>query len=232
MMGLFVVFLISWVLLWRVTGESITILGITPNRQRLKELLVAMLYMAIIALINFTWQAHFKEITYRINPDYSIMDFIGGSFWIIKAVVFEELVFRGALLYLLIKRSGIIRASLLSSIAFGIYHWFSYEIFGSRIVLMVYIFLVTGSSGWMFAYAFAKTRSLFAPIGLHLGWNLVTAIVFSAGPIGDQWLIQEGETVVYNDWVTLIFFTLQAILAPGIATWYLKTRYPAGRVDR
>ena len=225
MLGLVVAALLSWALLRWVAKEPIAVLGVAPNRQRVKECLVGMVFMAGIAVVNFTWQAHFKEISYRINPDYGLLDFLGGSFWIFKAVVFEELAFRGAFLYLLIKRIGIVKACLISSMVFGVYHWFSYELFGSRLVLMVYIFLVTGCGGWMFAFAYAKTKSLFAPAGLHLGWNLVTAIVFSAGPIGDQWLLQQGEAVEAGDWVTLLFFSLQAIIAPGIATWYLQTRY-------
>jgi len=190
-----------------------------------------MVFMTIIAVISFTWQAHFKEISYQINPDYRLLDFLGGFFWIVKAVIFEEFVFRGAVLYLLIKRIGIVNACLLSSVAFGIYHWFSYDVFGSRLVLMVYIFLITGCGGWMFAFAFAKTKSLFAPMGLHLGWNLVTAVVFSSGPIGDQWLLQQGTALQWGGWVTLLFFSLQAIVAPSIATWYLQTRYKYGAVN-
>ena len=227
MLGLFVVFLLSWFLLWRFTGEPITVLGITPNRQRAKEFAIGFAFMAGIAVINFTWQAHLKAFTYQINPEYSVLDFLGGSFWVAKAVVFEELVFRGALLYVLIKRIGIIKACLLSSVVFGIYHWFSYGVFGSRLILMAYIFLVTGAGGWMFAFAYAKTKSLFAPTGLHLGWNMVTAIVFSAGPIGNQLLIEQGVAVAWNEWFTLLFFSLQAIIAPGIVTWYLQTRYPS-----
>ncbi|WP_286234451.1 CPBP family intramembrane glutamic endopeptidase [Thalassotalea sediminis] len=181
--------------------------------------------MATIAVINFTWQAHFKDISYQINNNYSVLDFLGGSFWIFRAVLFEELLFRGVLLYLLIKHVGMIKACIFSSIVFGIYHWFSYEVFGSRLVLMIYVFLITGAGGWMFAYAFAKTKSLYAPIGLHLGWNLVSAIVFSAGPIGNQWLIQQGDAIQTNGWVTLLFFSLQTIIAPGLVTWYLHSCY-------
>jgi len=225
MIGLLVAILISWLLLQWVGDKPLTVLGVLPNRQRLKELLVGMVFMAIIAVINFTWQAHFKQISYQINPDYRLLDFLGGSFWIVQAVLFEEFVFRGVLLYLLIKRIGVVNACLFSSAVFGIYHWFSYEVFGSRLVLMIYVFLITGCGGWMFAFAFAKTKSLFAPVGLHLGWNLVTAIVFSSGPIGEQWLVQQGTEVQWSDWITLLFFSLQAIVAPGIATWYLQTRY-------
>ena len=225
MLGLFVVFSLSWVLLRRLAGEPITVLGITPTWKRCNEFLLGMGFMAAIAVINFTWQAHFKQVTYVINTEYSLPDFFRGSFWIFRSVLFEELVFRGAILYLLIRYIGAIKACLLSSVIFGIYHWFSYEVFGARLVLMIYIFLVTGMGGWMFAFAYAKTKSLFAPVGLHLGWNLVSAIVFSSGPLGDQWLIQQGDAVNAGDWVTLIFFSLQAIFAPGLVTLYLLARH-------
>ncbi|MEN7341836.1 MAG: CPBP family glutamic-type intramembrane protease, partial [Pseudomonadota bacterium] len=86
-------------------------------------------------------------------------------------------------------------------------------------------FLVTGAGGWMFAFAYAKTRSLFAPTGLHLGWNLVAAVVFSSGPIGNQWLVQQGEGAYASEWITLLFFALQTIVAPGLVTWYLLKFY-------
>lgn len=222
---LLVAFLFSWLLLRVVIKEPITVLGIAPNRQRVKECLVGAAFMAGIAVINFTWQAHFKEISYEVNPDYGLVQLLGGSFWVLKAVILEELVFRGVILYVLIRHIGIVKACLLSAILFGIYHWFSYGVLGSRLVLMIYVFLITGSSGWMFAFAFAKTKSLFAPTGLHLGWNLITAIVFSAGPIGNQWLLEQGEAVQTSDWVTLLFFSLQAIFVPGIVTWYLQKVY-------
>ncbi len=225
MIGVLIVFLSSWFLLRFLAREPVTALGITPNKQRVKECLVGMLFMASIAVTNFIWQAHFKEITYQLNPDYGMGQMLNGSFWVLKAVLFEEFIFRGAILYLLIRYIGTVKACLLSSLAFGIYHWFSYDVFGARLVLMIYILLVTGCGGWMIAFAFAKTKSLYAPTGLHLGWNLVTAIVFSTGPIGDQWLLQQGEAVEWSEWVTLLFFSLQAIVAPGIVTWYLQKIY-------
>jgi hypothetical protein len=85
--------------------------------------------------------------------------------------------------------------------------------------------LVTGAGGWMFAFAFAKTKSLFAPLGLHLGWNLAAIVIFSAGPLGDQWLLAQGEPLQMGGWPTLLFFSLQAILVPGLATWYLHKFY-------
>ena len=99
MIGIGVVILLTWLLLRYVVREPVAILGIEPTRQRVKELTVGMLFMAVIGVINFTWQAHFKEISYQINPDYGLMDFLWGSFWIFRAVLFEELIFRGVLLF-------------------------------------------------------------------------------------------------------------------------------------
>lgn len=225
MLGLLVAFLISWFLLRKVFSEPLSVLGIAPNRRRAQELLIGMLFMAAVGVINFLGQAAAKEISYQFNPEYGIGRFLGASFWVLKAVVLEELVFRGAALYLLIKYLGAIRGCLISSALFGVYHWFSYEVFGERWILMAYVFLITGAGGWMFSYAYAKTRSLYAPTGLHLGWNMVTAVVFSEGPVGDQLLIQQGEEVAWNEWFTLVFFALQAIVAPGIVTWYLARFY-------
>ncbi|MFT5287760.1 MAG: membrane protease YdiL (CAAX protease family) [Planctomycetota bacterium] len=225
MIGILVVFLLTWIVLRFITHDSIEVLGLAPNRRRFKELFVGMLFMAGIGVINFVWQAHFKEISYQLNSDYGVGEMLAGSGWMLRAVVFEELVFRGVLLYLMIKYIGAVRACLVSSLIFGIYHWFSYEIFGSRIVLMIYILLVTGCGGWMFSFAFAKTKSLYAPIGLHLGWNLVSAVVFSAGPLGNQLLLEQGRAIEWSGWVTLLFFSLQAIVAPGVVTWYLTRIY-------
>jgi membrane protease YdiL (CAAX protease family) len=231
MAGLLVIVLVSWLLVRRKNENPLAVLGLRPSRERFKEFLLGAVYMAALAGLNFTWQARLKQVSYEVNPDYEILDFFGGSYWIVRAVLLEEFVFRGVLLYLLITRIGTVRACLVSSAVFGMYHWFSYEVFGSRVVLMVYVFLVTGCGGWMFAFAFAKTRSLYAPVGLHLGWNLVSAIVFSTGPLGEQWLVQRGTEIPWNDWATLLFFTLQAVLAPGIATWYLQTRYGDGEAS-
>ena len=232
MIGILVVLILSWFLLRVVARERLTVLGITSNRRRLREFGVGLLFMAGVGVINFVWQAHIKEIHYQLNPEYGVGPLLSGSFWVLKAVVFEELVFRGALLYLLIKWIGPIRACLLSSFVFGIYHWYSYEVFDRGLVVLLYILLVTGAGGWMFSFAYAKTGSLYAPIGLHLGWNLVAAVVFSSGPIGEQLLLAHGEAVQKSEWYTLLFFSLQAIVAPGVVTWFLVKRYrPAAELS-
>jgi membrane protease YdiL (CAAX protease family) len=95
-----------------------------------------------------------------------------------KSVLFEELIFRGVLLYILIKWLGHVRAIIISSVAFGIYHWFSYELFGNP-GQMIVIFLLTGSIGL-----------LYATIAMHFGWNFTKGFIFSEGATGNGILVQ------------------------------------------
>ena len=184
-----------------------------------------MILMAAGSAINQLGQAYFLDIEYVRNAEYGLSEALNGSWWTIKAAVFEELIFRGAILYLLIKRLGIIWACVLSSIAFGIYHWFSYDMFGRGLIPMIYVFLITGAGGWMFAYAFAKTKSLYAPLGLHFGWIVVSIVVLSAGPLGDSLYVPQGEAAELGLWPQLATFLWQFLVVPGLVTWYLVKNY-------
>ena len=225
MLGLLVVFILSWLILWFLSKEHITALGIIPTGRHLKEFSSGLLLMAILCAINLLGQSYFQEISYSLNSEYGIWDSLNGIWWTFKSALFEELVFRGAILYILIKKTGIVRACIISAVVFGVYHWFSYQMFGGRIIPMIYVFLVTGAGGWMFAFAFAKTKSLYASLGLHFGWIVVSIIIFSDGPLGNQLFIPGGEAIELGGWTTLLFFLWQTVVAPGIVTWYLLKRY-------
>ena len=51
---------------------------------------------------------------------------------------------------------------LIDAAAFGMYHWFSYGVVGNP-VAMIYVFLLTGAFGLMWARAFVVTGSVAAP---------------------------------------------------------------------
>ena len=225
MLGVVVVFIVSWLLLWFIVKEHITILGFKPTNQRLMEFAMGFMFMAICCAFNLLGQAYFQEISYVRNPDYGWWDALSGTGWTARAALFEELIFRGAILYLLIRWIGIVKACILAGIAFGIYHWFSYEMFGRGFVPMTYVFLLTGASGWMFAYAFAKTKSLYAPFGLHLGWILISIVGFSEGPLGSQLFMPQGDAIELEGWTTLLFFLWQTVIIPGLVTWYIVRSY-------
>ncbi len=225
MVGILIAIAISWALLWLFSREHLTALGIVPNGKRLKEFSIGILPMALFCAFNLMGQAYLQDMSYVRNPDYGFQEMLNGIWWTFKAALFEELIFRGAILYLLIKKLGIKWGCIISAAAFGIYHWFSYQMFGSGLVPMVYVFLLTGAAGWMFAYAFAKTKSIYASLGLHFGWIVVSIVFLSSGPLGDSMFVPQGEESGLSEWEQLFFFLWQTVLVPGMVTWYYVKNY-------
>ncbi len=215
----------SWLILWIHSREHIAVLGFTPTPQRLMLFFLGGALMALFCAINLVGQAYFTDVHYVRNSDYGWSHGLNATWWTLKAALLEELIFRGALLYILIKRIGMVKACVLSAIAFGIYHWFSYEMFGRGIVPMTYVFLLTGAAGWMFAYSYAKTRSILIPLGLHFGWIVMSIVFLSDGPLGQSFFVHDGEAGELGGWEQLMFFLWQTLVIPGLVTWYFAKRY-------
>ncbi len=178
---------LSWVLL-RLQGKPLTVLGFNRPAQRAVEFAAGLLLAAVFAGAQFLMRAELADFRWVFNAQLALSQLLEGVRWVVNSVLYEELLFRGYLLYQAIQYLGARKGCWLSAAAFGVYHWFSYSVLGS-LVPMLYVFLYTGLFGLMLAWAFARTQSIILPIALHLGWNLTTILVFSAGPIGAQLLL-------------------------------------------
>lgn len=190
MAGIIIELLLSYLLLKYVAKQNLSVLGIIPTGKKWRYLFTGFLlpfaYLsALYITLSIVGGNH-----YKINPEYSITDFFASLTYVLRAVIFEELIFRGALLYILIIRIGSAKAILVSAISFGIYHWFSYGIIGQAIP-MLQAFLMTGIMGYLFALAYEKTRSVLLPFAIHFGINFTGMILFSRDKnIGLQLLVK------------------------------------------
>lgn len=223
MLGILVQLLISALLLWLLYKKSLLVLGIAPDKERLTWLSMGFLtaaavcasYHMLVSLLTTTsWSAH---------PNATPRSIASASWWTLRSVLFEELIFRGALLYIAIQKLGTKTACTASAIAFGVYHWFSYGALGNP-VQMIFVFLMTGIWGFMLAAAFARTRSLYLPVALHFGWNWVHTVVFSQGPLGPQLLVA-GNAKALEGIPSLVLFLYQVFALPLIVFFYLRWRY-------
>lgn len=227
MIGILVELLASWLLLWIYDRKSLAVLGFGFSKNRLYNFSFGFLISSVCCAVYFLAIIKLSKSTLTFNENFDGKQFLESSWWTLKSVLFEELVFRGALLYIAIQKLRIRLACIVSAIAFGIYHWFSYGIFGQPIQMM-YVFILTGIAGLMFAYAFAKTKSLYLPIGLHLGWNLITIVVFSQGPLGHQLLFSStGEKL--GGVLSVVFFLYQILTLPLIVFWYVRRQRTKNR---
>lgn len=220
MIGIFVLILISWILLHLIEKKSILALGFLPIYKRLKQFLLGFLITGILCFLVQYIESYLKSSTWILN-EYITGNIILKSFWWdIKSVLTEELVFRGALLYILIQKIGSKKSIAISAIAFGIYHWFSYGVLGN-IISMILVFIGTGLMGYAWAWAFSKTKSIMLPFGLHLGWNFIYNTIFSKGPIGELVLISKGGNEL-TDWILLFNFINGLIIVPILVLIYVK----------
>lgn len=214
MIGLLIELIASWLLLWLFEGKDLLALGIIPTRKRLRNFLFGFLIASLCCAIYYFSFTINTNNQWQVNATFNGKQFASASWWTLKSVLYEELIFRGALLYILLKRMRAASACMISAIAFGVYHWFTMNAFGNP-VQMIFVFLMTGIWGFMFAMAFAKTRSLYLPAGLHLGWNLLNTVVFSQGPLGHQFLILKGEERT-GIALSLAFYLFQVFAVPLI----------------
>jgi uncharacterized protein len=222
MTGLIVELILSWILLWLFSKSNLLVLGISPTKPRIYNFLIGFLIASVVCFVYYWSIAGLTSSHLEVNRDYGVSKFFKSSWWVLNSVLYEELIFRGALLYIAIQKLGTRNACILSAVAFGIYHWFSYGAFGN-ISQMLIIFIMTGTWGLMFAFAFAKTKSMYLPIGLHFGWNLVNTVVFSQGPLGQQLLITTSNKKLEGN-VSLLFFILQIVAVPILVYMYLRTQ--------
>ena len=163
------------------------------------------------AFVNNNWVFN-KQI-----PGKRILE---STWWAFISVLYEELIFRGALLYIAIKKLGVTKACILSAVCFGCYHWFTFNVLGNPFMMFI-TFLMTAIVGLSWAFAFAKTYSLYLPIGLHFGWNFFIMVVFSNGSSGQAIFVRTNENHLQGllSWLVFIF---QVFALPLLTFLYLN----------
>jgi membrane protease YdiL (CAAX protease family) len=111
---------------------------------------------------------------YRVHGTGSVSGPIGLFGFMAAAAVTEELIFRGILFRIVEGRFGTWTALTLTGLLFGLSHLFNKDasLWGAIAIAI--------EAGGMLAAAYAATRTLWLPIGLHFGWNFAAAGVFGA----------------------------------------------------
>ena len=220
MIGILVTIAVSWLLLYIIEKENILALGFLPIPKRLKQFSIGILITGILCVLVQYLEAYLKSSTWILNEKITNGIILKSFWWDFKSVLTEELIFRGALLYILIKKIGSKKSILISAITFGIYHWFSYGVLGN-IMAMVLVFIGTGLMGYAWAWAFSKTKSIMLPFGLHLGWNFIYNTLFSKGPLGELVLISKGG-IELTGWTSLLNFVSGLVIVPILVLLYVK----------
>lgn len=216
MIGLFVIIIISWVLLRFIEKKNIEVLGIIPYPKRILQFFIGLVFMMLLNLVLIYFESLILNVEWQEQNSINYILIFNSFVYHFKSALTEDLVFRGALLYILISKIGSKKAILISAVFFGIYHVFSYGMTGDRIIPILYVTLITGFTGYVWAYTFYKTKSIMLALGFHLGYNFLMTLFYESNPYG-QLIFMELNKESLMDW-NWLFYSLIKGLLPSILT--------------
>jgi membrane protease YdiL (CAAX protease family) len=160
------VFVYARVVRWSERREPVEVAAKGAPAAVLRGLLIGVgMFAAVILNIAFLGG-------YQVNGLGSVMGALGLVGFMASAVVTEELIFRGILFRIIEERTGTLIAMTLTGVVFGLMHLVNPDasLWGA--------IAITIEAGFMLAAAYAATRTLWVPIGLHFGWNFAAAGIF------------------------------------------------------
>jgi hypothetical protein len=215
--------------------RSFSSLGFKINRQALVDVFVGIgipfFMIAAIYLVELSigWLA-FTGFAWQSDPPTTVIPSVLLSILTFVLVGWnEELLSRGYHLQNMISGLNIPWAVLISSAVFGVLHITNPN---ANWVGAVGIFL----AGIFLAYSYLRTRQLWLPIGLHIGWNFFEGVVFGFPVSGLKYSGLVNTTVNGPDlWTGGAFgpeaglVSIPALLLGGVLVYlYTRNRFRKG----
>jgi membrane protease YdiL (CAAX protease family) len=170
-------FVLSYVLVKR-EGKSLSILGFTKNYRDLRYLPLGMITGILLFSVLITFQIWHNKISLSINQQADYILIIKGLLLVLPGVLMEEFIFRGYCLQKATQLAGFWKANLIFAFFFVVWHWLAFNAWGNY-GLMLSLF-TTGFGHFLFSVAFTRSKTLFLPIGIHLGNNWAARNLFSS----------------------------------------------------
>ncbi|QSB29262.1 CPBP family intramembrane metalloprotease [Flavobacterium sp. CLA17] len=75
--------------------------------------------------------------------------------------------------------------------------------FGAGFIPMMYVFIITGLTGYVWAGAFIKSGTIWLALGMHFGWNLIQSLFKGKVPYGSMVHNQVSKTELNNLFLSL-----------------------------
>ena len=188
MIGIIVLFVISWLVIWLFAKGNLSVLGLLPGKGVSKLVTFVFFITSFCCAIGYWLKIYFSIEVYQWNPDASPRLILNGLRSNFVSVLTEELFCRGVGLYILIKKLGTKWGILVSFVVFGMMHWFNGGVWGN-LPQMAILFSFTLVKGLLLAYSFARSGSILVPFAIHFGWNLTQILFFPMTLLGDPCLL-------------------------------------------
>lgn len=164
-------------------GKSLSELGLGLTSRHLKLFFSGLLLGGVFIIPLVYAVAWIKGYPVIFNPGFDPQYVISGLWLLAPTVILEELAFRGKCFKDSVELIGVKKANIVFASVFIISHWLNMNAFGN--IPQMTVLLITGLGHFLYAAALLRSKSLYFPIGIHLGNNWATLFVFNGAAAGE-----------------------------------------------
>lgn len=132
--------------------------------------------------------------------DYKVL--LYGFYTILPAVMIEELLFRGYLFKKTVEVSNVVIANIIFGVLFMLVHILDREIIQHR-AMVLFLMITIPVGHLLFATALLKSKTLYFPIGIHLGNNWATRHLITKSNNGES-IFYIPENAPIDTWTDFI----------------------------
>lgn len=192
--------------LYKKENQSLESIGLNLKFKKLTLLPLGILIGAGVFLFAKYLRAIYLGETIHVNSEINYKNILLALYTILPTVAVEEFLFRGYLFKKTIELSSVIKANIIFSLLFMSIHVLDNDILQNpgMIVLLV-ISIPVGHL--MYATALLKSKSLFFPIGIHLGNNWATRHLVTTNKNSDS-IFHISNNVSFDTWPSFISFVI------------------------
>ncbi|MCK0108843.1 CPBP family intramembrane metalloprotease [Flavobacteriaceae bacterium S0825] len=197
----------TWILC-KTDKKSLYAIGINLNLKNLSFLPLGV-FIGAIALFGAKYvRALYTGETMELSSSINYATMAYAFYFILPQVATEELLFRGYLFKKTIEVSNVIITNIVFSILFMLIHVLDDSVLSNKgAIIMLVIGIPVGHL--LFATALLKSKTLFFPIGLHLGNNWSTRHLITNSNSGDS-ILYISNVATFDAWtsflITIILF--------------------------
>ena len=153
-----------------------------------KLILIVLIPGLLVAVNNFPIIAYFDQRAYLTEPSYTVYLFL---FLSLCVGLFEELIFRGIVLMILVQRlpktrKGLFQAVIYSALIFSLMHvlnLFAGAGLGPTLLQIGYSFLM----GLLWAVVYVVSKNIWVSVILHASYNFFGQVMFQLGVVSNRY---------------------------------------------
>lgn len=195
----------TWILL-KSDKKSLNDIGLNFKIKNLAFLPLGILIGAGVFLFAKYLRAIYLGETFNVSDVVNYKNIAYAMYIILPTVAVEEFLFRGYLFKKTIEITSVVKANIIFSILFMLIHVFDSNVI-NRPGMIVFLVISIPVGHLFFATAMLKSKSLFFPIGIHLGNNWATRHLISGDNNGESFFFISNKAT-FDTWPSFILFLL------------------------